>query len=66
MIARGKELAEDLLEVVKQEYEKARQAAFGGGGYQQQGGAAYGGAQQAAAYGYQQGQAGYAGYPVSC
>lgn len=60
-VARAKELAQDLLDVVRQEYEKARQGmgGMGMGGYP-----GYG-AQSGQGYGMQQGaQAGYGGYYV--
>jgi hypothetical protein len=66
-VEKAKELANDLLDVVRQEYEKARQASMGGGmgmsgysGYQGQGGQGYG------MQGMQAGaQGAYAGYYVS-
>lgn len=60
-VARAKELAQDLLDVVRQEYEKARQGmgGMGMGGY-----SGYG-AQGGQGYGMQQGaQSGYGGYYV--
>lgn len=63
-MARAKELAQDLLDVVRQEYEKARQGMGGMGmggysGYPAQGGQGYGMQGGAGA------QGGYAGYYVS-
>ncbi|KAJ9123788.1 hypothetical protein QFC24_003562 [Naganishia onofrii] len=76
-VEKAKELANDLLDVVRQEYEKARQASMGGGmgmsgysGYQGQGGQGYGmqgmqaGAQGAYAGYYAQGYGGAAATPA--
>ncbi|KAJ9104332.1 hypothetical protein QFC19_003972 [Naganishia cerealis] len=61
-VEKAKELANDLLDVVRQEYEKARQASMGGMGMGMSGYSGYG-AQGGQGYGMQAGaQGGYAGY----